>query len=377
MRKRLNPGITFLVCAAILAAAVWVPATSVTGVRASSGAAHAQSAKALGGMKRLIAMAKKEGQLNVIALPPDWANYGQVIAAFHKKYGIKINSAQPDASSQDEINAAIRLKGHSNAPDVLDIGTNVALNNTNLFAPYRVATWRDIAANLKAKNAKWYSDYGGYSSIGYNPSRVPAPKTVNDLLKPAYRGKVALNGDPTKASAGFNGVMLAAIANGGSANNIAPGVQFFKKLHDRGNFLNIDPTPATIQAGATPVVIDWEYVNAGYTKEFAGKLKWKTVVPKNDVVGAFYDQAINKDAPHPAAARLWEEFLYSNQGQTLWLKGLARPVRLQAMLKHHAVSAKVVAALPKVVGKPVIMTQAQIRKAQAYLAAHWSAAVGG
>jgi putative spermidine/putrescine transport system substrate-binding protein len=132
-----------------------------------------------------------------------------------------------------------------------------------------------------------------------------------------------------------------------------------------------------VQSGATPVVIDWEYVNAGYAKEFAGKVTWKTLVPKNDVVGAFYDQAINKDAPHPAAARLWEEFLYTNQGQLLYLKGLARPVRLAAMLKTHAVTAKAVAALPKVVGNPVIMTQAQIAKAQAYLQANWSSAIGG
>ena len=47
----------------------------------------------------------------------------------------------------------------------------------------------------------------------------------------------------------------------------------------------------------------------------------------------YYFQAINKDAPHPAAARLWQEFLYSDEGQNLWLKGGARPVRADAMVK--------------------------------------------
>ena len=57
------------------------------------------------------------------------------------------------------------------------------------------------------------------------------------------------------------------------------------------------------------------------------------MVPQNAVYGGFYVQAINKDAPHPAAARLWEEFLYSDQGQNLWLAGGARPVRADAMTK--------------------------------------------
>jgi len=344
---------------------------------AAGSPSSATSAMALGGMQALITAAKKEGRLNVVALPPDWANYGKIIAAFEHRYGIKVTSAIPDGNSQDEINQALRLHGQRRAPDVFDLGLNVALANTAMFAPYKVATWGDIASNLKDPTGTWFADYGGYSSIGYDPAAVPAPKTINDLLGPAYRGKVALNGDPTKSSSGYHGVMLAALANGGSADNIAPGVAFFKKLKAAGNFLPVDPTPATIASGATPVVIDWEYLNAGYAKEFVGKRKWTTVVPAHDLIGAFYVQAINKDAPDAAAARLWEEFLYSDQGQTLWLQGLARPVRLQAMLKAGTVDRKDAAALPAAVGKPVILTPAQIKKGQAYLQQTWSAAVSG
>ena len=155
---------------------------------------------------------------------------------------------------------------------------------------------------------------------------MPAPTTVEDLLKPEYQGKVALNGDPTAASAGYHGVMMASLGSGGSADDIAPGVEFFKKLKASGNLLPVDPTPATIASGQTPVVIDWDYLNAAQTTELAGKVDWKVVVPQNAVVGAYYVQAINKDAPHPAAARLWQEFLYSPEGQNIWLKGFARPV---------------------------------------------------
>ena len=277
-------------------------------------AREATSAEDFGGMEGLIEAAKAEGELNVIALPPDWANYGEIISAFSEKYGIKVNSAQPDANSQDEINAANQQKGRSTAPDVFDLGQAIALANTSMFAPYKVATFDDIPDEFKDPDGTWVNDYGGYMSIGYDSSKVPEITGVNDLLKPEFRGKVALNGDPTTASAAANGVLMASIANGGSADDIAPGVDFFRRLNDAGNFLPVDPTPATVESGQTPVVIDWDYLNAAESKEIP---TWKVFVPNDALVGGYYFQAINKDGPHPAAARLWQEFLYSDEGQNL------------------------------------------------------------
>ena len=342
---------------------------------ADSAAASATSAEDLGGMEQLIAAAKEEGELNVIALPPDWANYGKMIDTFAEKYGIKVNSAQPDANSQDEINAANQLRGQERAPDVFDLGSNVALRNTDLFSPYQVATWADIPDALKDPNGLWVSDYGGYTSIGYDAGSVPAPASVQDLLKPEYRGKVALNGNPTQASAGFHGVMMAALANGGSGDDIAPGIEFFRQLKEAGNFLPVDPTPATIASGQTPVVIDWEYLNVAQTEALKGQRDWKLVVPEGAVVGAFYVQAINKDAPHPAAARLWQEFLYSDEGQNIWLQGFARPVRLDAMVAAGTVDKAAVANLPEAKGTPVFLTQEQLAEQQQYLLENWEQAV--
>ena len=338
-------------------------------------AATATSAEDFGGMDALIAAAQEEGELNVIALPPDWANYGKMIDTFAEKYGIEVNSAQPDASSQDEINAANQLRGQDRAPDVFDLGANVALRNTDLFAPYKVATWDDIPDALKDPDGLWVSDYGGYMSIGYDASSVPAPTTVQDLLKPEYAGRVALNGNPTQAAAGFNGVMMAALANGGSADDIAPGVEFFRQLKEAGNFLPVDPTPATIASGQTPVVIDWEYLNVAQTAALEGQRDWQLIVPEGAAVGAFYVQAINKDAPHPAAARLWQEFLYSDEGQNIWLQGFARPVRIDAMTEAGTVDQEAVANLPEIKGEPTFLTQEQIEKAQQYLLENWEQAV--
>jgi putative spermidine/putrescine transport system substrate-binding protein len=357
-----------------LATVACSPPSKTNSANASS-AAKATSAEDLGGMNQLVDAAKKEGQLNVIALPPDWANYGAIIKAFSDKYGIKVNSAQPDASSQAEINAATQLKGQNGAPDVFDVGTSVALANTAKFAPYKVATWTDVPAALKDASGTWTNDYGGYMSIGFDAAKVPTPTSLTDLLGPAYKGKVALNGDPTQAGAAFSGVVMAALGNGGSADDISKGVDFFAKLKKAGNFLPVDPTPTTIESGQTPVVIDWDYLNVAQGQKLTGKLTWKTVVPANAVVGSYYVQAINADAPHPAAARLWEEFLYSDAGQNLWLEGGARPVRADTMDKAGTLDKTAFAALPPVTGTPVFLTADQTQKATTYLTANWAKAI--
>ncbi|BCY12345.1 ABC transporter substrate-binding protein [Actinoplanes sp. L3-i22] len=336
-------------------------------------AATAASAQDLGGMDALVAAAKKEGALNVIALPPTWANYGEIIKAFGDKYGIKVNSAQPDGSSQDEINAADQLKGQDTAPDVFDLGGSVATANTAKFAPYKVATWSDIADGQKEATGLYVNDYGGYMSIGYDSAKVPAPAAVADLLKPEYKGKVALNGDPTQAGSAFGAVQAVSIAQGGTVDDITKALDFFGQLKKAGNFLPVDPTDATIQSGQTPVVFDWDYLNAAQTAKVP---TWKVVVPANAVLGSYYNQAISKGAPHPAAARLWEEFLYSDEGQNLWLKGGARPVRADAMTKAGTIDKTAFAALPAVSGTPVFPTEEQTKKAKDQLAASWAKTVG-
>jgi putative spermidine/putrescine transport system substrate-binding protein len=360
---------------ALVLAACAPPADEGATTTSSDGtvsASAATSADDFGGMDALVKAAQAEGQLNVIALPPDWANYGEIIDAFATKYGIKVNSAQPDAASQDEINAADQLKGTDRAPDVFDLGQSVALANTDKYAPYQVTTWADIPDAFKEATGLWVNDYGGYMAIGYDSSKVPDVTSVADLLKPEFKGKVALNGDPTTSGAAFSGVMMASIANGGSADDIAPGVEFFKKLKKAGNFLPVDPDSATIESGQTPVVIDWDYLGAAAAKNVS---TWKTVVPPEAVVAGYYFQAISADAPHPAAARLWEEFLYSDEGQNLWLKGGARPIRGEAMATAGTIDATLWDALPAVTGTPVVPDNAQTEKAAAYLADNWANAI--
>jgi putative spermidine/putrescine transport system substrate-binding protein len=369
-----------LVAAALTLSACGSAPTTDTGSGGAS-AATATSAQALGGMSALVTAAKKEGQLNAITLPRDWANYGTLMDNFTKKYGIKINDENPEGTSQEELTAITSRKGQGRAPDVVDVGSSFALSGDSqgLFAPYKVANFAKIPSNQVASDATWYNDYGGYISIGCDATKVAqCPKTFADLLKPRYKGMVALNGDPTQAGAAFAGVFAASLANGGSFDDIAPGIAFFGKLKRAGNFNPVQAKQTTVESGETPITIDWDYLNAGYAKEFASKgIQWRVNVPTDGQYANYYSQAINKYAPHPAAARLWEEYLYGNDGQNGFLQGFARPVLMTSLQQDGAIDKTAAAALPAVSGTPKFPTQDQLTKAQKAVSDGWASAVAG
>ncbi|MFI0827506.1 ABC transporter substrate-binding protein [Streptomyces roseolus] len=379
-RNAVLGGSLALVAALALTACGAAPETAGTTADGKN-AASATSAADFGGMDALVAAAKKEGTLHAIALPRDWANYGAVIDGFRKKYGIEVEVENPDASSQDEINAVTSRKGQDRAPDVLDLGSSFALGaaKQGLLAPYKVTAWNDIPEGQKDPQGRWYNDYGGYVSIGCDAKRVKnCPTTFQDLLKPEYKGQVALNGNPTKSGSAFAGVFAASLARGGSFDDIRPGIDFFAELKKNGNFTPVESTPATVEKGETPISIDWDYLNAGYAQEFTSKgLDWKVAVPTDGRYAQYYSQAINKDAPHPAAARLWQEYLYSAEAQNLWLKGFARPVLMPAMDKAGTLDRAAAVKLPAVSGVPAFPAEAQQAKAKTVLAEGWGKAVAG
>ncbi|MFD4696805.1 ABC transporter substrate-binding protein [Streptomyces niveus] len=350
-------------------------ADAAGGVKAGA----AVSVADFGGLDALVAAAEKEGTLNAIALPPDWANYGEIIKTFEAKYKVKVKVETPDAASADEINAIKTRKGQGRAPDVVDLGIPFDRSGAaeGLFAPYKVASFDKIPTAQKDPNGLWYNDYGGYISIGCDAKRITTcPTTFVDLLKPEYKGKVALNGNPNKSGSAFGGVYAASLANKGGFTDIQPGIDFFGKLKKSGNFIPVESTPATVQKGETPISIDWDYLNAGYADQFKDKgVDWQVAVPADGVYAQYYSQAINKDAPHPAAARLWMEYLYSAEGQNLFLKGYARPVLLPSMTEDGTVDKTFVTKLPEVDGDPTFPEAADLDSVKAVLAENWDKAV--
>jgi putative spermidine/putrescine transport system substrate-binding protein len=328
----------------------------------------------------LIAAAKKEGHLNTIALPPDWANYKEALAAFPKKYGIAITNDNPDGSSAQENQAIVSLKGDSRAPDVVDVGESFAVSGTasGLYAPYFNTNYATIPRALKNTHGYWMGDYWGAVSIGYNKALISnPPKTFKDLMKPEYKGKVAINGSPLSSNSAIAVVLASALANGGSLSDVTAGIDYWAALKKSGNYIPVQTTPATVSSGQTPISLDWDYNNLAYKTEFPAA-SWDFTVPSDGVYGGYYAQAINATAPHPNAARLWEEFLYSDQGQIIWLKGGAHPARFADLVKRNVIPKSVLASLPSaaIYNKVKFASLGQQSAAKNLIASQWPTKVG-
>jgi putative spermidine/putrescine transport system substrate-binding protein len=335
-----------------------------------------------GGMDALIAAAKTEGELNVITLPRDWCNYGEMMDNFTKKYGIKVNSLNPDGGSADEIQAIKDNKDNKGpqAPDVIDIGPAFGplAKGDNLLSPYKVTTW-DTIEGTNDPDGFYYVDYSGVMVFEINSDVVKdLPKTFKDLLDPKYKGKVALAGDPRASNQAAQSVYAAALANGGSLDNIQPGLDFFKQLNASGTLLPLIADSGPIAKGETPITFQWSW-NAYANKDtFKGNPKIEIVYPSDVNWGGYYYQAISAYAPHPAAARLWQEYLYSDEGQLTWIKGYCAPARLADLTARKVIPADLQAKLPdaKVLASSIVPSGDQLTKARALIKEQWDTVVG-
>jgi putative spermidine/putrescine transport system substrate-binding protein len=350
------------------------------GTAASAGASAGGGAAAWTPPADLLAEAKKEGTLSTIALPQSWCNYGEALSSFASATGLTLNELNPDGGSGDEINAIKTNKDNKGpqAPDVIDVGLSFGpqAKTDGLIQNYKVATWDTIPATAKDADGAWYGDYYGVLSFEVNTAVVKnLPQDWSDLLKPEYKGQVALAGDPTVSNQAISGVWAAGIASGGSLDDAAPGLKFFKDLNAAGNFVPIISKTANVASGETPIRIAWTYNALADKDSLKGNPAIEVVVPKSGRFGGMYVQAISAFAPHPNAAKLWMEYLYSDAGQNAWLKGYCNPIRYDAMVKAGTVDKTAQAKLPDTSGTQ-LPTLDQITKATDVITKGWATEVG-
>lgn len=346
--------------------------------------APAPTVAAVNPMDKLIADAKAEGALSTIALPDDWLNYGEMKAAFLKKYsGIKHNDLDPQAGSADEINAAKANKDNKGPqnPDVFDVGFAFApqLTDEKLCLPYKVATWDSIPNDLKDPNGCWYGDYYGVFSFAVNKAVVKnIPQDWSDLLKPEYKNMVAIAGDPLASNQAQQSVFAAALANGGSLSDASKGLDWFAQLAKSGNFVPVVGDQSKLAKGETPILITWDYLALGYKDVLKGNPDIEVVIPKSGVFGGVYIQSISAYSPRPNAAKLWMEFLYSDEGQLIWLKGYGHPIRYNDLVKRNVIPADLAKKLPaaELYAKAVFPTGAQVSAARKFVGDNWAKVVG-
>lgn len=342
----------------------------------------AQSASAQS--EQLVTAAKAEGQLTVIALARSWCGYGPIIDAFKAKYGIKVNELNPDAGSGDEIEAIKANKDNKGpqAPDTIDVGLSFgpSAKAAGLLQPYKVSTWASIPDSAKDPEGYWIGDYYGVLSFQVNADMVKAPGDWADLLKPEYKNAVALAGDPRASNQAILGVYAAGLGltGGDAAKAGAAGLKFFADLNKAGNFVPVIGKAASLAQGTTPIIISWDYNALADRDKLKGNPKVDVIVPKSGVVAGVYVQAISAYAPHPNAAKLWLEYLYSDEGQQGLLNGYCHPIRFNDLVAKNKFTKASLDKLPPAAGyaKSHFPTLDQQGAAKEVITKQWDAVVG-
>lgn len=343
-------------------------------------------------MDVLLGKAQEEGSLTTIALPHDWANYGEIIETYKSKYNMQVNELNPDAGSSDELEA-IRANKESKgpqAPDVIDIGvghTETAMKD-GLVATYKVADWSTIPESAKDPDGHWWAEYYGvlaFEVIQGEFSEVP--EDWEDLLKPEYKGKVAMAGDVLKSNQSVQTVFASGISRYGkhptsveeAVEAAQLGLQFWKEMNDAGNFIPVIADQGRIAQRETLIVMEWDYLALANRDSLAGNPELEIIVPETGVLAGPYAGGISAYAPHPYAARLWWEFVMSDEGQNIYLKGYAHPIRFNDMVKRGVVPQEMLDKLPPAAAyeKAFFPTIPQLTETKAYITENWRRVVFG
>jgi putative spermidine/putrescine transport system substrate-binding protein len=339
----------------------------------------------------LVGLAQAEGTLTTIALPHDWANYGKMIETYKTKYNMKVNELNPDAGSADELEA-IRANKDSKgpqAPDVIDVGVayGPAAKAEGLLMPYKVATWDTIP--LKDEDGAWWAEYYGFLTFEIIEGSVATlPEDWEDLQKPEFKGKVAMAGDVLKSNQSVQTVFGAGMARAGldaitseedALKAAQAGLEFWAEMYKSGNFIPVIADQGRIAAGETPVTMEWNYLALANRDALAGNPALEIIVPKHGVIAGPYAGGISAYAPHPNAAKLWWEFVMSDEGQLIYLEGYAYPIRYNDMAARGVIPADLAAKLPPAedAARAVFLTVDQLDVSKTYITENWRKVVYG
>ena len=101
----------------------------------------------------------------------------------------------------------------------------------------------------------------------------------------------------------------------------------------------------------------------------------EVVVPESGRLAFVYVQAISAFAPHPNAAKLWMEYLYSDEGQLGWLEGYCLPIRYDDLVERDAIPGDLASRLPDSSGTAFPSVD-QMGAAREMITANWEAVVG-
>lgn len=296
---------------------------ALTGCSSNNTSEAEQKSTAPETLETITKKAKEEGEVASVGMPDTWANWVGTWDDLKKEYGLKHKDT--DMSSAEEL-AKFESEGKNGTADIGDVGISFGplAVSKDLTQPYKTSYWDEIPDWAKDKDGHWLLSYTGTISFMTDTNNVKeAPTSWEELAKGDY--KVAV-GDVTKANQAQFGVLAAAISKGGDESNIQPGLDYFKEIAKAGRLSSVEASLANIEKGELDVIVLWDFNALNYRDQIDNK-RFKVTIPSDGSVISGYTTIINKNAPHPNAAKLTREYILSDEGQINLAKGYARPIR--------------------------------------------------
>ena len=268
--------------------------------------------------------AKAEGHVESVGMPDSWANWGETWEELTAKYAI--THADTDMSSAEELNM---FESEKDAPtkDIGDVGlafTSQAIER-DLVQGYKTSYWDNVPDWAKGEDGKWMIAYTGVTTFLFNSdtSEGEAPTTWADVRNGTYKLTI---GDVLTGATGQGNVLATAYAFGGDMDNLDPAFEFWAEMAKAGRIDQGDILLQRIQAGEVQLGVTWSY-NALTYRDETPQYKFVVGVPQDGSILSGYASVINKYAPHPNAAALAREFIFSDEGQINLAKAGAVPTR--------------------------------------------------
>lgn len=280
------------------------------------------------------AKAQAEGDLQSVGMPDDWANWKDSWAAICATYGL--THGDVDMTSAEEI-AIFLAEKDDPTKDVGDIGLSMTPEaiKQDAVGTYKASTWDKFPDWAKDPDGKWIMTYTGAMSFIANTEAIggPCPGSWAEVAEGDYMVSV---GNVIAGAASQVSVLSCAIANGGSLENVQPGIDFFKELAKAGRLDTGDPTSARLASGEMVCnVANYDYSVLAWRDNILAEnpnMKLEIKIPSDGSVVNGYCQILNKYAAHPYAGALAIEYLCSDAGAIDRAAGYARPTKTDVKL---------------------------------------------
>jgi putative spermidine/putrescine transport system substrate-binding protein len=309
------------------------------------------SASLAAGANALEEKARAEGKLFSLGMPDQWANWGGTWADLKKMHGIA--HTDTDMSSAEEI-AKFEAERSNATADIADVGFEFAplAAQRGLTLPYKPGTWAEIPAWARDTDGHWAVAYTGTIAFAVNTKRTAGavPRSWRSLADSKWRVAIGEVGRAAQANAG---VLSAAIALGGSESQLKPALDLFAKLAREGRLVTTNPQPSQMERGEADVYVLWDFNGLSYREKLPNRGDYEVLIPSDGSVTSGYATIINKYAPHPNAAMLAREYIFSDAGQLNLARGHARPIRIDRIKLPEDVKAQLIPNQQYSVARPV------------------------